>query len=296
MRFPLTNCRSEDLETRSRTALELAHSLSNNAIDHVILLPSTSPKAADFLNVALTYLETPPHQRSRLFTPGEKPIDSQLEFLASLPEDETTLEHHLTIPKKSPYRDGVTLRAEHWQTKHRLVNVGLPDGILASIPEAFPKRVRLAVRLSSLTPAQGERSIPADIVSPTEAREELGQYMGYTISSTPALSTMFEECPFEGGYDFSVLVSEGGETDIAPLQAPETLAALNYLVVMCTKEKLEEMAKADKQLQELGLEDPAQLFDHAVQNEKAKKSVDSAVENGLEILKQFLTSRLMTTK
>lgn len=246
--------------------------------------------------MALTYLETPPHQRSRLFTPGDKPIDPQLEFLASLPVDETTLEHHISIPKKSLYRDGVTLRAEHWQTKHRLVNVGLPDGILASIHEAFPKRVRLAVRLSSLTPATGERSIPADIVSPTEAREELGQYMGYTISSTPALSTMFEECPFEGGYDFSVLLSEGGETDISPLQAPETLQALNYLVVMCTKKQLEGMAKADKQLQELGLTDPAQLFDHTVKNEKAKKDVDVAVQAGLEILKPFLESRLMATK
>lgn len=177
-----------------------------------------------------------------------------------------------------------------------MVNIGLPNGILASIPEAFPKRVRLAVRLSNLTPAEGERSIPADIVSPTEAREELGQYMGYTISTTPALSAMFEECPFDGGYDFSVLVSEGGETDIAPLQTPETLAALNYLVVMCTKEKLARMAKADKQLQELGLEDPAQLFDHAVKNEKATEEVDSAIEAGLEILKPFLTSRLMATK
>lgn len=120
--------------------------------------------------------------------------------------------------------------------------------------------------------------------------------MGYTISSTPALSTMFEECPFEGGYDFSVLVSEGGETGISPLQAPETLAALNYLVVMCTKKELERMAKADTQLQELGLEDPAQLFDHAVENGKAKKEVDVAVQAGLLILKPFLENRLMATK
>lgn len=120
--------------------------------------------------------------------------------------------------------------------------------------------------------------------------------MGYTISSTPALSTMFEECPFEGGYDFSVLVSEGGETNISPLQAPETLAALNYLVVVCTKKELAGMAKADKQLQELGLEDPAQLFDYSVKNETSKKDVDVAVQAGLEILKPFLTSRLMATK
>ncbi len=289
--------RDDDLETRSNTVLKLANSLSISSIDHVILLPAPDTAATDFLADALTYLETPPYMRSRLFIPGAKSIDPKLSYLASLPEAETTLPHHNRIPADSLYRDGVTLRAEHWQTKHRLVTVGLTDGILASIPEAFPKRVRLAVRLSSLTPAEGERSIQAWIVSPTEAREELGQYMGYTISRTPSLSAMFEECPFEGGYDLSILLSDAGATDPKPLLEKETLAAMNYLVVMSTAKKLGELKDSDKQLQELGIENAADLFDHALNlatiegGSKVFKKVDKMVAAGLDTLDEFLAKR-----
>lgn len=192
----------------------------------------------------------------------------------------------------------MTLRAEHWSTKHRLVNVGFQDGILASIPDAFPKRVRLAVRLTSLTPAEGERSIPATIVSPTEAREELGQYMGFTISTTPSLASMFEECPFEGGYDLSILMSDAGESTTEQLSSPDTLSAMNYLVVFADSEKLDILAGADKQLQELEIDSPAQLFDHAVdltkasENKEVLEEVDEMVDGGLDALQSFLATRL----
>lgn len=236
--------------------------------------------------------------RSRLFTPGDIEIEPALAYLASLPESKTTLPHHNNVTEDSLYRDGVTLRAEHWSTKHRLVNVGFNDGILASIPDAFPKRVRLAVRLTSLVPAEGERSIPATIVSPTEAREELGQYMGFTISTTPSLASMFEECPFEGGYDLSILMSDAGEAGVGQLSTPDTLSAMNYLIVFADSEKLDILAGADKQLQELEIDTPAQLFDHAVDltkitdNPEILETAVDMVNGGLHALSSFLAMRL----
>ncbi len=42
------------------------------------------------------------------------------------------------------------------------------------------------------------------MVSPTTPRDEDGIYWGYTTRMASSISAIFEECPFDGGYDLKV--------------------------------------------------------------------------------------------
>jgi predicted SPOUT superfamily RNA methylase MTH1 len=53
-------------------------------------------------------------------------------------------------------------------------------------------------------------SLDAEAVDPSAPREEAGYYWGYTTRRCSSLSAVFTECPFDGGYDYSIGTSERG--------------------------------------------------------------------------------------
>lgn len=46
--------------------------------------------------------------------------------------------------------------------------------------------------------------MPGNVVSPTTPRDEDGIYWGYTTRMASSISAIFDECPFDGGYDLKV--------------------------------------------------------------------------------------------
>lgn len=56
--------------------------------------------------------------------------------------------------------------------------------------------------------------IKGKVVSPTTPRDEDGLYWGYTTRLASSINAIFEECPYEGGYDVKVGTSERGDISI----------------------------------------------------------------------------------
>lgn len=52
------------------------------------------------------------------------------------------------------------------------------------------------------------------VVSPTTPRDEGGMYWGFTTRLASSINAIFEECPYEGGYDLKVGTSERGDVSI----------------------------------------------------------------------------------
>ncbi len=56
--------------------------------------------------------------------------------------------------------------------------------------------------------------IKGKVVSPTTPRDEDGIYWGYTTRLASSINAIFEECPYDGGYDLKVGTSERGDISI----------------------------------------------------------------------------------
>jgi len=52
------------------------------------------------------------------------------------------------------------------------------------------------------------------VVSPSSPREDDGTYWGYQTRMADSLHKVFEECPFDGGYDVKIGTSERGDVSI----------------------------------------------------------------------------------
>ena len=51
-------------------------------------------------------------------------------------------------------------------------------------------------------------------MSPSAPREDNGTYWGYTVRIASSIQNIFDECPFDGGYDLKVGTSERGDVSI----------------------------------------------------------------------------------
>ncbi|PGH10561.1 deoxyribose-phosphate aldolase [Helicocarpus griseus UAMH5409] len=232
-----------------------------------------------FLAHVLSYLETPPYLRKYLF-----PMHKNLRTAGTLPS--LDMPHHIRANEWCEYREGVTVSADEEQgageygdghnakkgkkkkekkgqdaqQSHTLVNTGLPEKVcLPYIP--VPENTRVTVKLgSSKDPSEG-----AEVVSPFAPREETGYYWGYTVRRCDSLSSVFTECPFEGGYDLSFGTSERGApiSDVISEGVPKSE---HLLVVFGGVAGLEAAAKADKELQEKGVKpsEVENVFDYWV--------------------------------
>ncbi|KAE8308957.1 putative RNA methyltransferase-domain-containing protein [Aspergillus transmontanensis] len=133
-----------------------------------------------FLAHILSYLETPPYLRKHLF-----PMHPNLRGAGLLPS--LDMPHHL--------------RANECAT---VVDTGLPKKVV--LPDIqLPEYARVTVRFSDYGPEHY-----AQPVHPSTPRSEAGYYWGYYVRRCRSLSSVFTECPFDGGYDLSFGTSERG--------------------------------------------------------------------------------------
>jgi methyltransferase len=158
--------------------------------------------------------------------------------------------HHLRANEWCEYREGVTVdQPTRYGTK---VDVGLPQQY--TIPGVqIPPRTRVTVHLD-------EVSIDAEAVAPTEPKEEAGYYWGFAVRRCGPLSSVFTECPYDGGYDASFGTSERGEPISTILQDSKLSRPEHMLVVFGGVAGLEVAAKADPELEAKGI-GPANVRD-----------------------------------
>lgn len=204
-----------------------------------------------FLTHLLSYLEAPPFMRKTLF-----PIHPNLRLAGLLPS--LDMPHHPNpIDAALPYREGVTIDRKPSSGAGTLVDIGGKAPV--ELEDDIPAQTRVTVHLP-----EGETA-SAEAVHPAAPREEGGYYWGYSVRRAASLSAVFEEAPFEDGYDLSIGTSERGDSiGKAFPDYRKTLGFKHLLIVLGGPKGIEFAASNDEQLQQMGVAGGKikQLFDH----------------------------------
>ncbi|CAE7221563.1 SPOUT1 [Symbiodinium necroappetens] len=173
----------------------------------------------------LQYLETPQYLRKQLV-----PHHKDLKWVGLLAPLDAP--HHLRKYENLPYREGVVLKkqmnrpqtnGDEGEQKGCWVNCGLEDPVWVAGSE-IATDVRVTVRLDEELSSRGRgrgrgrgggrggAARQGRAVDPQEPREQLGLYWGFQTRLAGSLKAVFDESPWEGGYDLSIGTSERGES------------------------------------------------------------------------------------
>lgn len=207
------NAQSHELATR--LAGQIARAATIYRIDEIVVFdnngcsmddPTTvgtsegdKSHAAFFIRV-LRYLETPQYLRKSLFTKH-----SGLRFVGLLPPLDAP--HHLRKHEWASYREGVTLEEKAPNSVGTMVDVGLDQNV--AIDKGLGPGIRITVAMGT------DRDLSTgklhQVVQSTTPREEEGMYWGYKVRYAPNLSSVIDNCSYEGGYDYMIGTSEHGK-------------------------------------------------------------------------------------
>jgi predicted SPOUT superfamily RNA methylase MTH1 len=234
-----------------------------------------SARNNEFLARILEYLETPQYLRRFLF-----PMHRDLRFVGLLTPLNTP--HHMKLEDWCEYREGVVVDKPSPYGTGCLVNVGLRKEV--HIERTIKPNVRLTIRLgdnpggkpgfwdpywvkqaklarqAKYAKKEGGLSAPDGapaVVSPSEPRETAGLYWGYsTRLATGGLDSVLseKECPYEGGYDLKVGISESGATSTVDDEGFALPSFKHLLIVFGGVESLEACVDADESLSVPGSE------------------------------------------
>ena len=214
-----------------------------------------------FLYHVLSYLETPPHLRKALF-----PIHPDLSTAGALPS--LDMPHHLRSNEVCPYREGLTIgpakSAEG--VGGTLVECGLRQKVF--VPVDLEPDTRLTVKINTPTKGTMHHAVEYEAVSPDTPREEGGYYWGYNVRQASSLSSVFTECPYDGGYDVSVGTSERGIPIASLLDGscdPRIKPDWHHLLIVFGGiAGLEVALGADQELLDAGVKTAGEVFDYWV--------------------------------
>mmetsp|Transcript_28878 Transcript_28878/g.46832 ORF Transcript_28878/g.46832 Transcript_28878/m.46832 type:complete len:431 (-) Transcript_28878:78-1370(-) len=170
--------------------------------DH--LQPSTDPHA--FLARILQYCECPQYLRRKFF-----PMHPDLQFAGLLPPLDAP--HHLRRGDVASFREGVVVDKDAGEDGS-YVDCGVPNTLI-QIDRVLSPGLRCTVQLDPKSYATSKKgSMKGVVVSPTTPRDQDGIYWGYTTRMASSIKAIFDECPYEGGYDMKVGTSERGDVSI----------------------------------------------------------------------------------
>ncbi|KAL0323567.1 UNVERIFIED_CONTAM: putative methyltransferase C9o [Sesamum angustifolium] len=153
---------------------------------------------AAFLIRILKYLETPQYLRKSLF-----PKHNSLRFVGLLPPLDAP--HHLRKHEWASYREGITREKVDRGSGGTLVDVGLSKNVM--IDEVLEPGIRVTVEMG--TNRNLDAGPPRKVVPSSRPREE-GMYWGYKVRYASNISSVFKNCPYQGGYDHRIGTSEHG--------------------------------------------------------------------------------------
>jgi methyltransferase len=163
--------------------------------------------------------------------------------------------HHLRAHEVCAYREGVATKSSQRGTE---VDVGLSDPCFATGVQ-IPPHTRVTLKIKD------DGSMEAEAVAPTAPREEGGYYWGYTVRRCSSLSSVFTECPFDGGYDVSFGTSERG-IPVSDVQTSSIPRYNHFLIAFGGVAGLEMAARNDPELVKRGVNGGTvrELFDYWV--------------------------------
>ncbi|KAI0138297.1 putative RNA methyltransferase [Pestalotiopsis sp. NC0098] len=263
----LSTCRRDD----QRTAVinQIARALAVFSVDEVVIFDD-SPMDKRVKNVdptsytgdldpcgyiehLLNYVEVPPFMRKALI-----PFHANLKQAGLL--ESLDMPHHPNPSDYLPYGEGVTTSEGPSGGKGSVVDVGGNQRV--TIDDDIPANHRVTLKFDPKDPAR------AEAVHPALPRTEGGYYWGYSIRRCKTLASIFEECPYDGGYDLSIGTSERGRplSDAFASKKKEPLKFNHLIVVFGGPRGLEYAAENDPALQEMGIirGKTKELFDHWV--------------------------------
>ncbi|XP_010420729.1 PREDICTED: putative methyltransferase C9orf114 [Camelina sativa] len=203
---------TQSLELATRLAGQIARAATIFRIDEIVVFdnkssseieaaatnPSDSNESgASFLVRILKYLETPQYLRKSLF-----PKQNDLRYVGMLPPLDAP--HHLRKHEWEQYREGVTLSEKAPNSENTMVDVGLSKSVV--VDQVLSPGIRVTVAMGT----NPDLDLVRKIVPPSKPREEAGMYWGYKVRYASQLSSVFKECPFQGGYDYLIGTSEHG--------------------------------------------------------------------------------------
>ncbi|KAL7458206.1 hypothetical protein ACHAWC_009750 [Mediolabrus comicus] len=168
------------------------------------LQPSTDPHA--FLANILQYCECPQYLRRQFF-----PKHPDLQFAGLLPPLDAP--HHLRRGDVASFREGVVVDKDGGEDGS-FVDCGVPNR-LVQIDRVLKPGIRCTVQLDPNSYASSKKgAMKGIVVSPTTPRDRDGIYWGYTTRMASSIKAIFDDCPYEGGYDLKVGTSERGDVSI----------------------------------------------------------------------------------
>lgn len=167
------------------------------------LQPSTDPHA--FLANILQYCECPQYLRRQFF-----PKHPDLQFAGLLPPLDAP--HHLRRGDVASFREGVVVDKDVGEDGS-FVDCGVPNR-LVQIDRVLKPGIRCTVQLDPKSYSSKKGAMKGIVVSPTTPRDRDGVYWGYTTRMASSIKAIFDDCPYEGGYDLKVGTSERGDVSI----------------------------------------------------------------------------------
>lgn len=198
--------------------------------------PRSDPQ--EFMARLLQYCECPQYLRRHFF-----PMHPDLQFAGLLAPIDAP--HHVRAEDHSQFREGVVLEKRPTDPAASLVNCGI-----RSRPVQIDRRIEPGIRCTvKLDPKSYGRPgvIHGIVVSPSAPRENDGTYWGYTTRMANSINAVFDECPFEGGYDLKIGTSERGDksTEDKNFQVPKYE---HSLIVFGGVAGIEECVDADESI------------------------------------------------
>ncbi|KAF1947207.1 DUF171-domain-containing protein [Clathrospora elynae] len=185
-----------------------------------------------FLYHLLSFAECPPHLRYDREDPRLSIFKEHqnLKWVGNLPSMD--MPHHLRSHEWCQYREGVVLGPapsplsstpkgkKSDEQGYAYVKCGLPYPVRVPVPPEPPieEGMRTTVRFAKAdAPSSWPQMSQADcenieaIACPSSLpREESGYYWGYTVRRAASLSSVFSECEYPNGYDYTIGTSERG--------------------------------------------------------------------------------------
>ncbi|KAG2223108.1 hypothetical protein INT45_008956 [Circinella minor] len=249
------------LEMKTILAGQIARNLVIFNVDEIVIYDDKK-KLTDnkvnpnlFLAHVFQYMETPQYLRKALV-----PFSPDLKFAGLLLPLEAP--HHPNLHQALKYREGVTLDKEGSGT---LIDIGMFRR--ARLEKLIQPGVRVTVELPEPLAAadtrKGQKPITVKAVSPKTPREKAGHYWGYHIRLASSFSRVITESPYEGGYDFTVGISDQNARDMFDDGiTDEVKSSFKHILFAFGGPSggLQEAVEADEDLKCAG-EDSAELFD-----------------------------------
>lgn len=217
---------------------------------------SASVDPHTFMARILQYCECPQYLRRHFF-----PMHPDLQFAGLLPPLDAP--HHVRMLDRSPFREGVVLEKKGTgENAGSLVSCGI-RGQDIEIDRILSPGIRCTVQIEPKAYQTPGKRMTGKVVSPSTPRELNGTYWGYSTRLASSISAIFEESPFEGGYDLKIGTSERGDSCVDDDDFVESHMSSPFehaLIVFGGVAGIEECVDADETLQLAGSESKT-LFD-----------------------------------